>query len=147
MYGTKNLFSELHFAVFIKLLFSILFAGYELTDNILRTITVLDYFDCVTACLAEQRCCSVNYKPDGIPICDLNKRCRRKRVKDGCMKPRTYNVVYYELSDTKGRGLVSKGSLISYSTLLLSILEFGLGRVLILATLETLVRCSKLHNN
>ncbi|KAL9987715.1 hypothetical protein ACROYT_G002065 [Oculina patagonica] len=78
--------------------------GYELADNILRTITVSDYFDCVTACLAERRCCSVNYKPDDVPICDLNIRCRRKQVEDGCMK-RSPNVIYYELSETKGRTL------------------------------------------
>ena len=88
-----------------------------MTDNILRTMTVWDYFDCVTACLAEKRCCSVNYKPDDIPTCDLNKRCRRKRVEDGCMKPRINHVVYYELSDTKGRGLVSEGSLLDLRSL------------------------------
>ena len=85
---------------------ALLLVGYELTSNTLRTITVSDYFDCVTACLAEQRCCSVNYKRDDIPVCNLNKRCRRKEVEDGCMK-RSLNVIYYELSDTKARTLVS----------------------------------------
>ena len=85
----------------------LLFVGYELTNNTLTTIPVSDYFDCVTACLAEQRCCSVNFKPEGISICNLNKRCRRERQEDGCLK-RSDHAVYYELSNTRGWDVVSE---------------------------------------
>ena len=107
IYKVKVCYIRARFAVTSVDHMPLLFLGYELTNNTLTTIQVSDYFDCVTACLAEQRCCSVNFKPEGISICNLNKRCRRKRQEDGCLK-RSDHAVYYELSNTRGWDVVSE---------------------------------------
>ena len=84
----------------------LLFVDIQLVNNTLRTITVSDCFDCVAACLAEPHCCSVNFKlADDLSICNLNRRCRRETVEDGCLM-KTERSIYFELSDTKGRSPV-----------------------------------------